>query len=253
MIKFIRITIAVILIIPFFVLVSIIALPLNLIFRLCKWNKLSDGWIRFWVYIIVWWVMFFLGAKVIITGQKNIPAKGNKICFIANHQSMIDIVALFLAKGTSAGVIGKIEVKKIPLVNFWFDSLRCVYLDRKSPRDSIKAILQGSKNIENGRAMGVFPEGTRSKDNQIHEFKAGSFKMATRVGALIVPVTIRNTRLLLEGVKNFKRIRVYIDYGMPIDSSKLTEEELHALPNLVETMIKTKAEELDQLNVKKRK
>lgn len=246
MVKFIRLFIAVILIIPFLLLVSIFALPINYLFKALKCNKFCYNWIQFWAKVLVKWIMFFLGAKVIVSGKYNIPSKGKKVCYIGNHQSMLDVVALLWAKGTRSGFIGKIEVKKVPVLNLWFDSLGCVYLDRKNPRTSIKSIIEGSKKIENGMPMGVFPEGTRSKDGQIHEFKHGSFKMGTRVGALIVPVTIRNTRKLLEEIKSFKIIKVYIDYGMPIDSSTLSEDEIKALPELVEKQIRLKADELDR-------
>ncbi|MGN0907643.1 MAG: lysophospholipid acyltransferase family protein, partial [Bullifex sp.] len=154
-------------------------------------------------------------------------------------------------KKVFTGFIGKVEVKKIPIVNSWFSALNSVYIDRKSPRDSIKAILQGSENIRNGKSMTIFPEGTRSKDGAIHEFKAGSFKMATRVDAVICPVAIKGTRCLFETPYSLLRKDVYITFLPPLITEGMSEEEKKEVHTIVEERIRAEYDALPSVGKKK--
>lgn len=237
MLKILRFTIGAIFVLPILILSYIFGVSFATLFRKCGRENASLAVSHFWLRILIWAIMFFFGGNMHIIGRENIPASG-KICYVGNHQSMIDVVALLYPAGIWCGFIGKVEIKKIPIISSWFNLIRAVYIDRKSPRDSIKAILQGSKQIEEGYPMGIFPEGTRSKDEVIHEFKAGSFKMATRVGAMIVPVVIKGTRDIFENGNSLLRRPVYVQYLKPIDTSVMDEEELKDVHTVVENEIR---------------
>ena len=90
--------------------------------------------------------------------------------------------------------------------------------------------------------MVVFPEGTRSKGGAMGEFKAGSFKLATKSGAPIVPLTIDGTSRLLEGnkgrISKGEKIDLYIH--KPIDVKSLSKEEIANLHNDVKNIIASK-------------
>ena len=85
--------------------------------------------------------------------------------------------------------------------------------------------------------MAIFPEGTRSKDGQIHEFKAGSFKMATRVGGTIVPVVLKGTRTVFEDGYSLLPRPVYLAFLPHIDTEGMDEAEQHQLPDRLRNMI----------------
>lgn len=182
-------------------------------------------------------ILFFFGAKMHVVGRENIPSGDGKYCFIGNHTSMFDIVAFLYPKQLHVSFVGKIEIKKLPIIRGWFSLLDAVYIDRKNPRQSLKAILDGSKMIQSGHGMSIFPEGTRSTDGRIHEFKAGSFKMASRAGGIIVPVVFKGTRTVFEDGHSLLRRPVYMEFLPHIDTTKLDEEELKALPEKVQNMI----------------
>ena len=90
-----------------------------------------------------------------------------------------------------------------------------------------------------GMKMVIFPEGTRSKGGPTHEFKAGSFKLATKSKVPIIPVTINGSYNLLEanGGGKIKSSNVEVIIHAPIETSKLSKEELASLHETVENII----------------
>ena len=92
--------------------------------------------------------------------------------------------------------------------------------------------------------MAIYPEGTRSRNGEIAEFKAGALKMATKAKAVIVPVAIQNTRVLLEDAFTFRRIPVYVSILPPIDTSLLGEEEIKNICATVEDGIRAEYSKL---------
>lgn len=239
----IKIALSVIFTLPVFIPTVILAI-LSCIFSLIGMKKAAEKWLHFWLYITIWWIWICFGASFRVEGKENIPSKGCRVCYIANHLSMMDIPAIFYA-GLWSGVIGKVELKKIAGLNIVMKELNCVYIDRKSIKESLKAILEGAENIKKGIAMTIFPEGTRSKDMEMGSFKAGSFKMATKAKAEIVPVVIFNTRYLFENKKYFiKRVPVLVKILAPVKTENMSEEELRNVPDLVETMIRSEYEKI---------
>ncbi len=234
--KKVKVIVSLIFCIPVFVPTALLAM-FSEVFFLLHLKKAGNAWLHFWLSITIWWIWLTFGAKFTVTGRENLPPKGTKICYVANHQSMMDIPALFGA-GLWTGIIAKIELKKVPGLNVLMKELGCVFIDRKDMRQSLKAILKGVENINGGLPMAIYPEGTRSKNGQIAQFKPGALKMATKAKAVIVPVAIQNTRCLLESAYTFKRIPVYVNILKPIDTSTLSEEEMKEVPAMVESIIK---------------
>ncbi|MBO8443221.1 MAG: 1-acyl-sn-glycerol-3-phosphate acyltransferase [Spirochaetes bacterium] len=236
MLKFLRMLIGAVFCVP----MLIVTYPLNWLVRLfkrCGWTKAADGLMWTTLRFLVTWIFFFFGARVHIVGKENIPHQPGRYCYIGNHTSMFDIVALLYPRKFRLSFVGKIEIKKLPIISGWFKALDAVYLDRSSPRQSIKAIIDGSRMIEKGHGMAIFPEGTRSKDGQIHEFKAGSFKMATRVGGTIVPVVLKGTRTVFEDGYSLLPRPVYLAFLPHIDTEGMDEAEQHQLPDRLRNMI----------------
>ena len=86
--------------------------------------------------------------------------------------------------------------------------------------------------------MAIFPEGTRSKTGKIAPFKAGSFKLATKSGALVVPIAVKGVRAGFEDKEHgFKRVYGGIMMGEPIDTAVMDFDEKADLPERVEKII----------------
>lgn len=120
------------------------------------------------------------GVKVTVHGVENIP-KDTNVLYIGNHQGNFDIPIYMSEIPGLKGFVSKIEVKKIPGVRTWMEYMYCVFMDRSSLRKSSEAIIEGIKILKKGHSLVIFPEGTRSKGDNMGEFKAGSFKPCNKI------------------------------------------------------------------------
>ncbi|AFS79651.1 1-acyl-sn-glycerol-3-phosphate acyltransferase PlsC [Gottschalkia acidurici 9a] len=137
------------------------------------------------------------GCEVKVIGEENIPKEGN-VLFVSNHQGNFDIPILLGYIEKSKGFVAKKELEKLPMVNKWMKAINCVFMDRTNPRESIKAIKDGIEILKRGYSLVIFPEGTRSKDGSLGEFKPGGLKLATKSEVPIVPVTIKGSNKIME-------------------------------------------------------
>ncbi|MDO5517029.1 MAG: lysophospholipid acyltransferase family protein [Clostridium sp.] len=182
-------------------------------------------------------VMDLAGAKITIIGQENIP-KDRTALFVSNHQGNFDIPLLMSSIDVPKGFIAKKELEKWPMISTWMKYINCIFMDRSNLRKSAEAIVQGTKLLKKGYSMVIFPEGTRSKGGPIKEFKAGSFKLATKSGCLIVPITINGTYKLLEANNNrIKGADIELVIHPAIDPVKLDKEELDNLNERVYNIV----------------
>ncbi|MBL4931339.1 lysophospholipid acyltransferase family protein [Clostridium paridis] len=182
----------------------------------------------------------YSGARVTVHGEENVP-KDRGVLFISNHQGNFDIPLFIGYIDKPKGFIAKIELTKIPIVHIWMKYIDCIFMDRSSIRKSGEAIVEGIKLLKKGTSMVIFPEGTRSKGNKLGEFKAGSFKLATKSKVPIVPVTIKGSYKLME--QNGSKIRpadVELFIHPMIETANLTKEELDELPKRVKNIIAEK-------------
>lgn len=129
------------------------------------------------------------GCKVHVIGAENVP-ENTAVLFVSNHQSNFDIPILMAHIDREKGFVAKENLEKLPLISQWMRHIHCVFIKRGSPRDAAIAINQGIKLLKAGYSMVIFPEGTRSKDGALQEFKPGALKLATKAGVPIVPVAI---------------------------------------------------------------
>jgi 1-acyl-sn-glycerol-3-phosphate acyltransferase len=176
------------------------------------------------------------GAKVTVNGTENIP--DGAVLFVSNHQSAFDI-ALFMALiRKPKGFVAKVESRKVPLVTPWMEYMDCLFIDRDDMRQMAQTVVDGIKVLKNGHSLVIFPEGTRSKGGPVIEFKAGSFKLATKAKVPVVPVTIDGTFKIMEANKNrIKPADVTITIHSPIETAEMTRDEQTELPEKTRQII----------------
>lgn len=183
------------------------------------------------------WVMKLANAKVTVKGKENIP-KNKTILFVANHQSNFDIPILISSLDLPIGFIAKKELEKWPILSTWMRYNNCIFMDRSNLRKSAQSIVEGANLLKNGHSLVIFPEGTRSKGGPIQEFKAGSFKLATKSKCTIVPITINGSHKLLEANKNrVKGGNVELIIHPAIDVATLEKSELETLNEKVYSIV----------------
>ena len=154
-------------------------------------------------------------SNVEVSGQHNIP--NGAVLFVSNHQGNFDVPILIGYLDKPIGFISKVEVKKIPLIPRWMEAMNCVFIDRSDRRKAIKSIREGAQILKDGHSLVLFPEGTRSKGEQMGEFKSGGLRLAIDSRVPIVPVCISGSYNIMEVNKfGFSKADVSIKIGEPI-------------------------------------
>ncbi|WP_084748570.1 lysophospholipid acyltransferase family protein [Clostridium mediterraneense] len=192
-----------------------------------KYNSILK-WARFTFKIIE--------ADLRYEGIENIP---DEAClFVGNHQSMLDIPALLLGANRVVGFVAKKELLSVPIIGKWIKICNSVALDREDPRDAVRVVKEAVEILKSGKSMAIYPEGTRAKDGNIQEFKAGSLKLAIRAKVPIVPVTIDGSYKAFELNSKFEKATIKVKYGKPIYTDNLTKEEQKELSKFIHDQIK---------------
>ena len=119
------------------------------------------------------------------------------------------------------------------------DRAQCIFLDRSSPKEALKSFNEAIQFIKNGKSVCVFPEGTRTYDGQVGEFKKGSFKLALEPKVKILPVTIKGTYEIMNKKKFYIRRgrNIKLIIGKPIDIKELNKDELKEINSKVRNEI----------------
>lgn len=179
------------------------------------------------------------GSEVEVIGEENIPTDG-AVVFVANHQSNFDIPLLLGYINKDKGFVAKAETKKLPVVGGYMKFMNCVFMERTDPRAALKSIKEGIEIVKSGHSLVIFPEGTRSVDGNLNEFKSGSFKLALKSKAPIIPVTINGSiNIMKKGSNKIKPAKVKIIISKPVDSLEYKSTESYLLRDKVFEIIKS--------------
>jgi 1-acyl-sn-glycerol-3-phosphate acyltransferase len=152
------------------------------------------GRLYLWLAHLTWsrQLLWLGGLPLTVRGLENIDRKQSYVVCV-NHQSLLDIPVLFAALPIPIRFLAKKSLFYIPIFGWSLWAAGFIPVDRnggKKARDSLK---HAASKIRNGRSVTVFPEGTRSPDGEIHEFKAGAFILAIESGSPVLPVVIKGT------------------------------------------------------------
>ena len=173
-------------------------------------------------------ILWVAGTKVTVIGEENVP-KDTPVLYIGNHRSYFDIVLTYSRCPIRTGYIAKKEMEHYPLLSNWMRYLHCLFLDRKDIKQGLKTILTAIEKVKSGISSCIFPEGTRSKsadETELLPFHEGSFKIATKSGCAIIPMSINNTAEIFEAhMPKIKSTHVVLEYGKPIYVKDLSKED----------------------------
>lgn len=177
------------------------------------------------------------GVTVEVHGLENL--NGKPAIFVPNHQSDWDIPVVLGYLDESHGIVAKDSIAKIPCIKSWMDFVGCIFIDRSDARKALRTINEAGSRIPEGESIIIFPEGTRSKGEEIGEFKSGAFKTAFKYNAPIVPVSIDGTYKIMEanGGKWIKPGHVILTILPPIETEGMDKAQQKALPDQVKAMI----------------
>ena len=148
-------------------------------------------------------------VKIQVSGAEKLP-HGQKLLFVGNHRSNFDpIITWYSLRDWKIAYISKASNFKIPI--FGRIIRRCCFMaiDRESPRKAINTINQASELLKSKEvSVGVYPEGTRSKNGELLPFHNGVLRIAQKANASIAVVILKGTEKIH---KNYPFHRTYVE------------------------------------------
>jgi 1-acyl-sn-glycerol-3-phosphate acyltransferase len=168
-----------------------------------------------------------------ITGAEHIPAVG-PVILAANHESFADEFLIPLAARRQVFYFAKSEYFTAPglrgrAMAAFFHGMGQVPVARTDPRSAAAVIEIGMEVLGEGRALGIFPEGTRSPDGNLYKFRTGVARLALRSGAPVVPVGLVGTHDVLPPSGRIPhRAPVAVHVGAALEFGRLAAQERSA-------------------------
>lgn len=146
-------------------------------------------------------------------GAQNVPGKGGVIVAI-NHTSHMD-TPLLMANPTRPDITALVttKYKKKPLVAWFTNTGKGIWINRDIA--DFTAIRKAAKVLDEGVALGIAPEGTRSKNGKLQEGKPGTIMLAVKTGVPIVPVGITGAGTALRELSHLRRPKLTVRFGKP--------------------------------------
>ena len=167
--------------------------------------------------------------------------------FAPNHASSLDIPLILGFLPFWIVPISKIELKWIPFLGWAMQAAGHVFVDR---RDHEKAMLSIAKIknslLKNPRSILIFPEGSRTNDGKVNQFKTGGLSIGISTKISIVPVAIEGTfESLSKHSKKFVNKLLTINIGSPVDTRKYSLDDRKDLAIIVNSEVKKLKNELN--------
>ncbi len=178
--------------------------------------------VSYWA--VVWFIRlctFLYVRGPYVEGRENVPKKGGAI-LVSNHLNNADPCIIPGALDRRVITMAKKEMFKWPVISLLFRFIGAFPVDREGA--DLSAIREAQAVVHDGFLLLMFPEGTRSKDRQLHQGFAGTALIAYRTGAAIIPVAITGTEhLTWPGLffRPFVGPRVTIRFGKPLYPPKV--------------------------------
>lgn len=181
-----------------------------------------------------------------VEGKENMPEQDGCV-YIANHQGYADIIALIVAMdGRQIGFIAKDSLEKVPYLGKWIKLIRGLFIKRGDTREALKSMKEGIDLVKAGYNLAIFPEGTRSRGPKMGKFKAGSFKLATKAKAPIVPISISGSYKCFEEKGYAQPATIKVMFHPPIDTKDLSRQEIMEIEKSVPSTIQNGLSMLQQ-------
>jgi len=172
-------------------------------------------------------VMFFvkcIGVRVHIKGTERIP-RGTCI-FAANHTSSADAPAVVGAIPPRIAILLKRSLFECPIVVQAFHLAHFIPVDRANRESAIESLEKATQAIRDGQSFLIYPEGTRSPDGRLQEFKKGTAVMAIKSGVPVVPVACSGAHRVMEKRKlNVRPGDILVEFLAPVDPTRYSLEQ----------------------------
>lgn len=226
----------------FFMVLSAVALVVSWPFDKTRRvvHELSRILVRTFFFIPPLWRQRVIGRELIDRRKSYV--------IVLNHNTVIDIPALYYLP-LNFRWVSKREVFRVPFFGQFLVLHGDICIDRGRAAEAMEQLVRDGKLwISRGASVAVFPEGTRSKDGEIHRFKAGAFTLAREAGVEILPVVLDGTATLIRknGLFNWRN-RITLRVLPPVPAAEVAATDPHAM---MERVHDDMCEALKELRIK---
>lgn len=212
----------------------LIAGPLGMLLAiLFQWKSLL-----YWLgHLGVRLALFTSGIRFRVSGREHLPLDRAAV-YCSNHQSNVDPPVLFEALHPRMHILYKHEIDQIPILARAFRLGGFIPVDRRNREAALRSIENGAASIRSGNSFLIFPEGTRSRTDDLLPFKKGGIHMAILAQAPIVPVAIRGGRMAMQrGSWLIRPVVIDIAARAPIETTGMNPDDRDRVIGLVRAQI----------------
>jgi 1-acyl-sn-glycerol-3-phosphate acyltransferase len=176
-------------------------------------------------------VLFFVraaGVRIKVKGTERIPP--GTVIFAANHTSAADPPAVVGAIPRRIAILLKRSLFGYPIVGQAFHLAQFIPVDRFNRDSAIVSLEKATDALKSGQSFLIYPEGTRSPDGRLQEFKKGTAVMAIKAGVPLVPIACSNAHRIMKK----RDLKIYpgeivVEFLPPIDSTQYTLDQREEL------------------------
>ncbi len=204
----------------------VMTLPALVAAALFKPGKYTFYTMKVWNRIVA----KLMGIKVSLSGLENLVPNTSYI-ITPNHQGVADIIAIVSSLPVRFRWVVKKELFKVPVWGWALWSTGAIGIDRSNSASAVERLKKvKDEKLKNGWSVLIYPEGTRTPDGLLKEFKKGAFMMAVQTGIPILPVVCNGAfKILPKKMLAFRPGRVTLTVCPPIFTKGLTEKDVPEL------------------------
>jgi 1-acyl-sn-glycerol-3-phosphate acyltransferase len=173
-------------------------------------RRITTAWARSLLEVV--------GVKVVVEGASNLPRV--PAVYAANHGSALDIPVLFGHLPVDFRIIHKRSLRYLPVVGLYLLAAGHIAIDRANAFHARRSLDRATERIRRGASVMVFPEGTRSRRGDVAAFKRGSFLVAVRSKAPVVPLSIGGVKdVMPAGLRGLRpgTVRLIVHPAIPTE------------------------------------
>jgi 1-acyl-sn-glycerol-3-phosphate acyltransferase len=158
-------------------------------------------------------------------------ARAHPCVIVCNHVSLLDTPCIIASFPGPLGLVGKMELRKVPIFGKAAEDAGVVFVDRDERQKAIGQLERAKQLVAEGRSLWVAAEGKRSRDGRLRAFKKGAFHIALQLNVPILPAWVQGTLDVIppDQWKSATGQKVTVAYGEPVSTTGKTKDDLPAL------------------------
>jgi len=185
-----------------------------------------------WSRSVGFWLRLIQGLHMAVRGKQHISP--SPVIYAMKHQSMLDTFIMHSILDDPSFIMKK-ELLQVPLYGRLCEKVGNIPIDRDMGMKSMKKMLVRSRaEIDKGRPVIIFPEGSRARPGEKHPYMAGIFGIYKYLKVPVVPIAV-NTGVYWPRKNHLKPGTFVIEFLPPIEPGLQKDEFMATLENAIET------------------